>query len=261
MNPDNRKFSDFNFADPLSAEPWVRLPDAGAIANWDEARAIAYNQQNRQHEKYRFFVKAFDYLTGNQIEGDYHEYGCHRGRTMRMALSEARRHNRDDSKFYAFDSFAGLPEVNNQPDYELWRQGGALTTSEADFMAMIEAHGIYADRVVPIKGFYDDSLTTNLQERLQSEGRKIALACIDCDLYESAVPVFEFMEPLLQDGCIIYIDDLFAGYHSVTTEGIAKAFLDFQAQSDWKFLRHMDVGWWGRSYIASRQLHPLSGNL
>ena len=46
MNPDNRKFSDFNFADPLSAEPWVRLPDAGAIANWDEARAIARSVQN-----------------------------------------------------------------------------------------------------------------------------------------------------------------------------------------------------------------------
>ena len=87
------------------------------------------------------------------------------------------------------------------------------------------------------------------------EGRgepKIALATVDCDLYESAVPVFDFIEPLLQAGSVIYIDDLFVGNRGDPRKGVARAFLEYRKHSPWRFVRHLDVGWWGRSYIACR---------
>jgi len=89
-----------------------------------------------------------------------------------------------------------------------------------------------------------------LRDKFLDTENKIALVTIDCDLYESAVPVFEFIEPLLQEGSEVYIDDLFAGYKGAPTKGVARAFLEFQRKSRWKFVRHLNVGWWGRSYIT-----------
>jgi hypothetical protein len=242
---------------PLSGEPWVDLPDASALAGWDHDRRIAYNQTNRQTEKARFFVQTFDFLTDNRISGDYHEFGCHRVRTFRMALSEARRHNLSKMKFFAFDSFEGLPPHAQDHNVEIW-QRGALATSEQDFKDIVSRHGLYVDRIQTVKGFYGETLTTELQRKFLEEENKIALATIDCDLYESAVPVFQFIEPLLQEGSVLYIDDLFAGYKGSPLKGVARAFREFRQRSRFRFVKHLDVGWWGRSYIAYFDPHAPS---
>ena len=230
-------------------EPWVDLPDGAALAHWGRDEEIAYNQTNRQTEKALFYRRTFDFITDNRVFGDYHEYGCHRCRTFRMALTEARLHNLKTMKFHAFDSFEGLPEPTSGTSVEIWKRG-ALTTSEQDFMRMVRAHGIYADRVSTVKGFYDQSLTSALRQKFLDGENKVALVNVDCDLYESAVPVFRFIDPLLQEGSVIYIDDLFAGYKGSPSKGVARAFLEYQQATRWRFVRHLDIGWWGRSYIA-----------
>jgi hypothetical protein len=55
---------------------------------------------------------------------------------------------------------------------------------------------------------------------------------------------------------MLYLDDLFAGYKGSPRKGVARAFKEFRRQSEWKFVRHLDVGWWGRSYIAYRDDSP-----
>lgn len=232
-------------------EPWVDLPKNEDLSNWGREEEIAYNQMNRQKEKAVFFMRTFDFLTDNRMIGDYYEFGCHRCRTFRMALTEARRHNLDDTKFIAFDSFDGLPE----PQYDgidIWKRG-ALTTSELDFMSMVKEQGHYLENVSTIKGFYDESLSTSLQKKLIETGRKPMLINIDCDLYESAVPVLKFIEPLLQEGTVIYIDDIFAGYKGSPIKGVARAFNEFRKNTNWKFVKHLDIGWFGRSYIAYQE--------
>jgi len=233
----------------IDGEPWVRLAGHAELAAWSKEDEIRYNQTNRQSEKYLFFRRVFDFLHENEIRGDYHEFGCHRCRTFRMTLTEARRHNLDHMKFWAFDSFEGLPTPTTETSVSKWTQG-ALTTSEAQFMDLIKAHGVYADRVTTIKGFYDASLTPDLQQRFVENEARIALVNVDCDLYESAVPVFDFIEPLLQEGSVIYMDDLFVGNKGNPGRGVARAFLEFQGRSRFRFIRHLDIGWWGRSYIA-----------
>lgn len=230
-------------------EPWIELPDSKAMVNWGRDQEIVYNQMNRQVEKALFYQRAFDFLTDNRVIGDYLEFGCHRCRTFRMALTEARRHNLSSMKFYAFDSFEGLPEPTSDTSVEIWKRG-ALTTSVNDFMKLVHEQGHYLENIKTIKGFYNECLTLDLQQTMLDFGRKAMLVNIDCDLYESAVPVFKFIEPLLQEGTVIYVDDLFAGYKGSPNKGVAKAFLEYQKNSRWKFLRHLDVGWWGRSYIV-----------
>ena len=233
----------------LGGEPWVKLANGQELANWGKDDEVRYNQANRQTEKYLFFRRVFDFLNENEIRGDYHEYGCHRCRTFRMALTEARRHNLHGMKFWAFDSFEGLPTPTTETSVSKWTTG-ALTTSETAFLDLVREHGVYADKVKTVKGFYSNSLTSELLRIFAAKEQKIALVNVDCDLYESAVPVFNFIEPLLQDGSIIYMDDLFVGNKGNPSRGVARAFLEFQKRSQWRFIRHLDVGWWGRTYIA-----------
>ena len=237
---------------PITAklgEPWVELPDGRALASWGSDEEIAYNQNNRQAEKALFFRRAFDFVKDNRIHGDYHEFGCHRCRTFRMALTEARLHNMDDINFWAFDSFEGLPSPTSDTSVEIWKRG-ALTTSEAEFMRVAHEHGVYVDRVRTIKGFYSETLTPQLRRSFLDQQNRIALVNVDCDLYKSAIPVFDFIDPLMQEGTVIYLDDVFAGYRGSPSKGVARAFLEYQKRSRWKFQRHLDIGWWGRSYIA-----------
>jgi len=158
---------------PKSGEPWVSIPDAKDFDGWGHDQTVMSNQINRQTEKYRTYISIFDFLQENRIDGDYHEFGCHRGRTFRMALSEARRQNMEGMRFYAYDSFEGLPPATSDPDQELWRQPGALATGEEDFLDLIREHGIYVDRVETIKGYYSDSLTAAQQNKVLETGRKV----------------------------------------------------------------------------------------
>jgi hypothetical protein len=234
---------------PIDLEPWVALADASELAGWGESDEIRYNQRNRQAEKYLFFRRTFDFLKENAVRGDYHEYGCHRARTFRMALTEARRQNLSNMKFWAFDSFAGLPSPVEKTSVAKWT-AGALATSEEAFLALIHTHGLYTTAVNTVKGFFAESLHADRQRAFLERENRIALATIDCDLYESAVPVFGFIEPLLRPGSIIYLDDLFVGNRGDPRGGVARAFAEFRKRTRWGFVRHLDVGWWGRSYIT-----------
>jgi Macrocin-O-methyltransferase (TylF) len=233
---------------PMTGEPWVELADGAALASWSREDEIAYNQANRQTEKYRFYVAAFDFLTENRVAGDYMEFGCHRARTFRMALTEARRHALSEMEFWAFDSFEGLPQASGHA-VDIWTKG-ALATSEENFMAMIRAHAIYVERVRTVKGFYADSLNADLRARFAAAGKKAMMVNVDCDLYDSAVPVFDFVEPLLQEGTVVYVDDWFPGYKGNPEKGVARAFAEFEARSRFAFARLMDIGWWGRAFVA-----------
>lgn len=204
----------------------------------------------RYNERQFFYMQAFDYLKANGIKGHYHEYGCHKGITFRMALTEARRKNikPGEMQFYAFDSFEGLPDISDEDSNAFgWKQG-ALKTNIESFTNLIKDHGLYVDSVHCIKGFYHKTLTTKLQKELAKQG-PIALAVIDCDLYESAKVVLSFIEPLLQVGTLLYFDDYF-NYKGDPSKGEQRAFNEFKKRSDLAFLEHMTVGWFGKSFIT-----------
>jgi hypothetical protein len=88
---------------------------------------------------------------------------------------------------------------------------------------------------------------------------KIALVNIDCDLYESAVPVFRFIEPLLQEGTLLYIDDFYAGYCGSPRRGVARAFTEFAGRAAFRFQPFLNAGYWGKSFIAYREEPGLPG--
>ena len=174
------------------SEPWFeeRINSITGKENWTKEDEIVYNQNNRQKAKHYFFYQAFEFITENSMEGDYHEFGCHRCRTFRMALLEANKHFlQDKMKFYAYDSFKGLPGVEQDHQFDSRWNPGSLYTSKEKFIDLIINSGFEFKNIETIEGFYDKSLPEINHEEMYGE-RKASLINIDCDLYESVIPVF-----------------------------------------------------------------------
>ena len=244
-----KKFSIQN----INVEPWVDLPSSKFLQNWQRKNEIEFNQKNRQIEKYKMFMKVFDFLNANGIEGDYFEFGCHRCRTFRMVMSLAYLHFNKKMHFFAFDSFQGLPKPKNKVSVSHW-QKSSLKTTEVQFLKLIKETGYKTDNVHIIKGFYDKSLSRDLIKNFKNQDIKCKLVNIDCDLYESAVPVFKFLDSFLIEGSIIYLDDYYVGNNGNINYGIPRAFEEYKKISNWTFTEHMQVSWWGKTFIASPRI-------
>jgi O-methyltransferase len=162
------------------------------------------------------------------IKGYYFEFGCHDAKTIRMAWDCF--HWLFDWDFVAFDSFEGFPPIAEIDRQEIW-QAGKLKTEEKDFIAICRRHGI--DRLRTVKGFYNESLTAATAETLA--GKPAAVIYVDCDLYESTVPVLEFCRSFLQVGTVI-VFDAWTCFWADPNRGEQRAWREFQERyPDLKF--------------------------
>lgn len=162
---------------------------------------------------------AIDIVTGNQVTGDYLEFGVYEGKSFLRAYHRFAANNSLNRRFFAFDSFEGLPESD-----EIWKpeqyQSGAYKAPQGVFIKFLKRGGVNLDKVVVIPGFYEETLTTTT--KISKELNSVAVAYIDCDLYESAAQVFHFLTDIIHTGSIIVVDDWFR-HRGVPTAGIQKA--------------------------------------
>lgn len=235
----------------MKTEPYVHLQNEAELRGWDKENEISYNQQLRQKAKVEFYQNAFDFLYSHSIVGDYFEFGCHKIRTFRMALTEARKKNFNDMSFLAFDSFEGSPDYGNKnKEHNNIYTPGGLSTSEQNFMGIIKEHGLFINKVKTFKGFYEKSLNCENKQKLLENNHKISLVTLDCSFYSSFVTAFDFIEDFLQEGSIIYIDDYRVTYKGNPEKGVPLAFKEFKEKSKFKYEEFLNVGWFGKSYIV-----------
>lgn len=225
--------------------------NAQDLHDWNYAKTAPYLTELKNRQTFDFFQNAFGYLLGAGIRGCYQEYGCYSARTFRIALSEACKFGFDEMQFWAFDSFSGLPEPELKPSLASW-SSGAMAMSRDDFLALIHEQGVNADKVYIVEGFYEDTLTRELQQKLQLIAQPIALLNIDCDLRESAASVLSFIPPLIQDGTLVYIDDWFCGYGGKLFNGVAGAFHEFLEINKLHHDLFAIVGYWGKAFVVYR---------
>jgi hypothetical protein len=166
---------------------------------WVKREYMAFAHDNM---RYVFLSIARFAHINRPIDGYYFEFGSHEGRTMRLAWRHFQHLFNWD--FVAFDSFEGLPEIEEIDKQAIWSKG-RLETAEQDFVRIVTAAGMPRERLTTVKGFYDASLTPELQAKLLP--RKAAVVYVDCDLYKSTVPVLQFVRPFLQVGTVIVFDD------------------------------------------------------
>lgn len=219
------------------------------MENWEWTERAPFITERALQGRFEFMRDAAGYVRASGIKGDYHEYGCFSANTFRMFLTWAHIFGFGEGKFWAFDSFQGLPGPDQDVALPEWT-AGSMRMSEDYFRAVVERHGLFVSRISTVPGFFNESLTQDLQRTFLEREQKIAFTTIDCDLYASAVPVFKFIEPLLQEGALIYMDDYFVGYRGSPEKGVAKALWEFSEYSGWRFHDFQTVGWWGKSFIA-----------
>lgn len=156
------------------------------------------------------------------LEGYYFEFGCHGANTMRMAWKHTC--HLHQWMFVGFDSFQGLPRISAEDQQTIWEEG-KLATSEQDFIRQVTDAGMPRNRLLTVKGFYDESLTAELRKKLLPA--KAAMVYIDCDLYRSTIPVLAFIKDFLQTGTIIVFDDWYC-FNADPLRGEQRAWGEFR---------------------------------
>ena len=196
-------------------------------------------------KRLKTFEVCFDKLAASGDVGDYLEFGVARGASMISSHRFANRHRLDEMRFFAFDSFAGLPS-----DEEQFTQGD-MAYSQKDFLHFCRKAGVGLQRVTPVPGFFDATLTNEMLTKLDiMPGRH--LVHVDCDLYESTVLVLRFVEPILEAGSIIVFDD----WHSFDYKDNPEDWGEQRAFREWpsheKFERLAEHPEWNCAFIKTR---------
>jgi O-methyltransferase len=165
---------------------------------------IEYRSFNR-----RFYAieQCAEYLVGAQLDGNYLEFGVYKGDTFSHAYKWLAPHFKE-MKFLAFDSFEGLPKpqgIDVADRYSSNFYENQFACSQEEFTKNILSKGVDLDRVKIVKGWFNRTLSPDKVHKY--DVKQIAVAWIDCDLYESTVPVLKFITPYLTVGSVIIFDD------------------------------------------------------
>ncbi len=166
--------------------------------------------------------RVMEFIKFSGMDGDYLEFGVWEGFSFSTAYHLSKRHNIQSMKFYAFDSFEGLPKTN-----EVEGQGfekGMFSCSLEDFLKNMKRKRVNLEEINTIKGFYDKTLNESTKRELKI--KKASVIYIDCDLYKSIKPVLKFITSCIQDGTIIVFDDWFC-FRGHPNKGGQKAFREW----------------------------------
>lgn len=193
--------------------------------------------------------KSFDFVSNSGVEGDYLEFGVWKGRSFSKAFNIwkyffVRKGHLKNLRFFAFDSFEGLPDSSGE------FQKGQYYCTEENFLSNIKNNGVDMGRVGIIPGWFDRSLTEETKKKHHLE--RVSVAFIDCDLYESTIPVLNFLTDIVVDGTILIFDDWFC-FKGDPNKGEQRAFREWLSKNstitatEWQ-----KVGWKSAAFILHK---------
>jgi hypothetical protein len=193
---------------------------------------------------------AFAFLHNENLSGDYLEFGVLRGRTFVEAWHSAEYYGMGQTRFAAFDSFAGLPDPGQETDETPFRQG-QFSAPRAAFEATLRKHHVPNSRTDIIEGFFSDTLAPGVRAALPA--LRAAVIWIDCDLYESTVPVLEYVGDVAIDGAVLIFDDWFThrGRPDLGEQRACSEWLE--RHEDIELFPYRQHSWGGQSFILHRR--------
>jgi O-methyltransferase len=209
------------FVRKFGARAYMMLPDSLSPLVYKLARNFLF-RDNKNRES--TFENAFNKLSKSTNKFDYLEFGVARGTSMIMAYHLANKYGLIDGRYFAFDSFEGLPnsEIN------VFSKGD-MAYSQADFKLFCKKSGVDVSKISIVPGYYDKTLNDSVIKDCDF-GDRVCLVHVDCDLYTSTNEVLSFLERFIPDKSIIIFDDWYNFEHMENPEehGERKAF------NEWK---------------------------
>ena len=202
-------------------------------------------------EKEDIFRHVMDYVSSSKLYGDYLEFGVFKGGTFTPAFYFAKMFGLNRMKFYGFDSFKGISKIKgiDAKGFKHFNEGDCACSKD-EFVKIIKRRGVDLKRVELIEGFYDDTLNKELKNKLPIN--EASVVYVDCDTYESTVPVLNFITDFIKDGSIILFDDWYC-YRGDPNRGEQKAFMEWlKRNSNIRATEFRKFGWHGNSFIIHK---------
>jgi O-methyltransferase len=227
------------------------------------------------------FYKAAEITSAELVEGDFLEFGVFRGSTFieayrtleRAYLARAADRTRIHSpqfrqrvadrwkemRFFAFDSFCGLPALAGIDQGTRDFEEGKFAASADEFAGNVRASGVDMRKVILVPGWFQDTCVE--ATRRQHRMRAASIVHIDCDLYESTKTALDFVDPLLVDGTVLVFDDWFS-FRGNPQLGEQRAFAEWRAtRPDLLVTEYHKEGAWRNSFIVNRASDRAGENL
>jgi hypothetical protein len=156
-------------------------------------------------------------VAGSLFRGDYFEFGCLNLSTFITTINACRINDivgltGDVKTFYGFDIFG---ETKPQSAETLQRYKGSESyfsdfsnpASLETYYAKLKANGVYVDRCRLIKGYFDETFTSDFVAEYLKAGRRAGFVYIDCNIPTSYEAVFRHLAEILADDAWIYLDE------------------------------------------------------
>ncbi len=223
-------------------------PKHGRLVTLEE-RLLAVERRTIDLRRYALEEIA-EYLQFAQIAGDYCEFGVAEGHAF-INAHELMGRSFPDMRFHAFDSFEGLPRpqgVDAQGAYTGAFHEGQFACSLDAFTGRLRSAQIAEQQVTVHQGWFDRTLSAGQPADAIAA---VAVAWVDCDLYESTVPVLNFLASRLKPGSVVVFDD-WGCYRNQPDSGEQRAcreWLDANPQLRLDLL--FSYGWTGRVFTVS----------
>lgn len=186
-----------------------------------------------------------------QVPGDYLEFGVYRGENFVDAWRSARVTGRRDMRFYAFDSFQGLPDpARSAVDRDGEFVKGQFSAGRTEFERNLHRAGVNKAQVTVVEGFYETSLRDLKPRDIGLEAASVVW--IDCDLYESTVCALDFVTELVQDGTVVLFDDWYC-FRARSDRGEQRACREWLERNPGiNLVPYRDFHWAGRAFVVNR---------
>ena len=188
------------------------------------------------------FYRSFSFLTGEERKwrsrgslapsrlGTILEFGVWNGDSLKLTwdvLKHVTGAEELNWKLVGFDSFEGLPPPVDSRDMHQYVGEGSFTSGKmSEVRQTLMAHGIPEGSLELVDGWFDEVLGDELKERLGYP--RVCFVNVDVDYYSSTMAVLDWVEDLLFDGSIVYLDDVLF-YNGNPGKGQLKAIADFNA--------------------------------
>jgi hypothetical protein len=189
---------------------------------------------------------------------NYYEFGVGWGGTLIQYIKALSLFCREQRKnfykyhIFGFDSFEGLPQKKGFQDDSPAYGKGCFSHSINEIQEKVQRYGVdlKQDNIQFIKGFFEDSLTSELRDKLKKWPPSIVT--VDVDYYSSAKTVLEWLRPILPSGALFYFDDIW-DFYGHPKYGEIGAINEFNEMKEGQLVPFPVLGMAGSAYIFSRK--------
>lgn len=225
----------------------------------DKTIGIFLFQYQRRDNMFNWFYNCLKYQNIDNPDYspkyNYYEFGVAGGGSMKvyiLALKKfCRDFNQDINKFhiFGFDSFAGLPEAKKEDKRHDWSAGEFRHDKEI-VLKMIDEVGFPMKNLHLMEGFFEDTLTEKLKEKLKKSPPSIVN--MDEDYYSSTMTAFGWMADFLPSGSLFRFDNIWS-FYGHPEKGELKAIKDFNSLGKGYLTPFPVLGLDGYAYVFCRK--------